>query len=542
MQIIKTISKAIFVPTVMAVVLVASSFVGLVPVKKAHAQTIGTGWTAPLGSMPGLSGTFLESGCNGGTYISGQYHLGNDYGASPGTPVYAIGTGTVIYTGSFGAGWANAIFVRHQAADGSDFVALYGHVNLGITNGATVSAGQQIGTVADISADHLHFAIRPGTSYPSNHWGMMPCPTSNGTNGFVDPIPYLSAHAAGSPPVTIQPSAADSAYGQISAVLTSNGSMNIFGTNFSSGIETFWQPAPGNSMSGYGNITSSVKSSPVVVTTPNGSMNAFAVGAGGDLQTFWQPTPGSGFTGSASLGGNLKGAPAAVVAPNGTINVFAVDASNQLVTYWQPTPGSTFVGPTVIGSNIISSPSVVVAPGGSMNVFAINTSNQLQTFWQSAPGGNMTNTAIIAGGLKNIPPSVVVTPNGSMNVFAVGSAGDLQNFWQPTAGSSMTGFASIGGNIAGGIASVVAPGGTINVFAVNTSSQLQTFWQSTPGGNMTNTAVLAGGMRPATPSVLVAGGVMNVFALNQSNQVVSLWPSAPGGSFTNIATIGGSWR
>ena len=47
-----------------------------------------------LGSYPG----FLAMGCNGSTdYFSGEYHLGQDIGASLGDSVYAISNGEVVY-------------------------------------------------------------------------------------------------------------------------------------------------------------------------------------------------------------------------------------------------------------------------------------------------------------------------------------------------------------------------------------------------------------------------------------------------------------
>ncbi len=87
-------------------------------------------------------GSGFSSGCgtwlsrdenNGGCYFLGEYHIGTDMLRPLGTPVYAIAAGTVV--GVSTGGWGNtggvtnvALLIRHTLADGSQFVAVYGHI------------------------------------------------------------------------------------------------------------------------------------------------------------------------------------------------------------------------------------------------------------------------------------------------------------------------------------------------------------------------------------------------------------------------------
>ena len=99
-----------------------------------NAAEIGSGWTRPIDSPSVLAG-WLASGCSGNSgYLADRYHIGIDLGAPVGTTVRSLGSGRVIRVwrdGSWGVtnGVNNAgIWVQYAAADGSQFVAVYGHV------------------------------------------------------------------------------------------------------------------------------------------------------------------------------------------------------------------------------------------------------------------------------------------------------------------------------------------------------------------------------------------------------------------------------
>lgn len=87
-------------------------------------------------------------------------HTGTDYAANSGTPVRAIGDGTVIFAGRKG-GYGNAVEIRHR----NGFVSRYGHLRgfaKSIRPGTRVTIAQTIGYVGMTglaTAPHLHFEV-----------------------------------------------------------------------------------------------------------------------------------------------------------------------------------------------------------------------------------------------------------------------------------------------------------------------------------------------------------------------------------------------
>jgi murein DD-endopeptidase MepM/ murein hydrolase activator NlpD len=87
-------------------------------------------------------------------------HKGTDYVAPAGTPVRAIGDGTVIFAGQKG-GYGNVIDLRHY----NGYVTRYGHLSrfaTGIHRGARVTIGKTIayvGMTGLATAPHLHFEV-----------------------------------------------------------------------------------------------------------------------------------------------------------------------------------------------------------------------------------------------------------------------------------------------------------------------------------------------------------------------------------------------
>jgi murein DD-endopeptidase MepM/ murein hydrolase activator NlpD len=105
----------------------------------------------------------------------GRLHAGEDMAAPIGTPIHAISSGTVVFTGVEG-GYGNKIEIRHW--DGT--CSWYGHLSkIEVKVGQQVTPGEQIGLVGDsgdATGPHLHLEIHP-----------------NG-GGPIDPIPWLRAH------------------------------------------------------------------------------------------------------------------------------------------------------------------------------------------------------------------------------------------------------------------------------------------------------------------------------------------------------------
>ncbi|MGX1886705.1 M23 family metallopeptidase [Streptomyces sp. NPDC055287] len=134
-------------------------------------QATGSGFTAPVSA--GVTTSYRAAG---GSWSSG-YHTGVDFSASSGTPVKAVGAGTVVSAGWSGA-YGNEVVIKHD--DGR--YSQYAHLSsLAVSSGQSVSGGTQIGlsgSTGNSTGPHLHFEIRTGPSYGSD----------------VDPLAYLRGH------------------------------------------------------------------------------------------------------------------------------------------------------------------------------------------------------------------------------------------------------------------------------------------------------------------------------------------------------------
>lgn len=146
---------------VVAVLRLTITTTGIVPVS----ADVGT-WTAPV-----KVGTYQLPSSDGGKYgwrihpVRGtsDFHNGIDLGAGTGTLVYSIGGGTVVKA-YYDDCWGNLVIVNH-----GEFISMYDHLSSfanGLSEGDTVSAGQQVGEVGNTggcsAGAHLHFTV--GTS------------------------------------------------------------------------------------------------------------------------------------------------------------------------------------------------------------------------------------------------------------------------------------------------------------------------------------------------------------------------------------------
>jgi murein DD-endopeptidase MepM/ murein hydrolase activator NlpD len=127
------------------------------------------GYFAPDGSS--LRRMFLKSPIRFGRVTSrfqrnrfhpilktGRPHLGVDYGAPAGTPIRAVGDGTVVFAGTRG-GAGRTIKIRHNSIYQTAYLHLNGFAS-GIRSGARVRQGQLIGYVGSSglsTGPHLHF-------------------------------------------------------------------------------------------------------------------------------------------------------------------------------------------------------------------------------------------------------------------------------------------------------------------------------------------------------------------------------------------------
>ncbi|MGW7091785.1 peptidoglycan DD-metalloendopeptidase family protein [Streptomyces sp. NPDC054874] len=135
-------------------------------------EATGSGWSAPLAS----ANVTTQYRASGASWSSG-YHTGSDFQAASGTPVLAIGPGTVVSAGNSGS-YGNEVVIQHE--DG--MYSQYAHQSsLDVSVGQTVTGGQQIGlsgSTGNSTGPHLHFEVRTGPSYGSD----------------IDPIAYLRQH------------------------------------------------------------------------------------------------------------------------------------------------------------------------------------------------------------------------------------------------------------------------------------------------------------------------------------------------------------
>lgn len=105
-------------------------------------------------------------------------HLGDDLNgigggnSDLGDPVYAAGTGQVVYAGVPGPGWGNMVILAHRVPDLEDaneehvYQTVYAHLDkILIAPGQVVNRGEKIGTVGTANGQylaHLHFEVREG--------------------------------------------------------------------------------------------------------------------------------------------------------------------------------------------------------------------------------------------------------------------------------------------------------------------------------------------------------------------------------------------
>jgi murein DD-endopeptidase MepM/ murein hydrolase activator NlpD len=123
-----------------------------------------------------------------GSYISTPYrassslwssgsHTGIDFHAASGTPVHAVGAGTVVEAG-WGGAYGNNIVIKMK--DGK--YTQYGHLSsIGVSVGQKVTPDQQIGlsgSTGNTTGPHVHFEARTSPDYGSD----------------IDPVAYLRSH------------------------------------------------------------------------------------------------------------------------------------------------------------------------------------------------------------------------------------------------------------------------------------------------------------------------------------------------------------
>lgn len=125
-----------------------------------------------------IPGSYVSTGYKaGGSLWSSGSHTGVDFHAASGTPVHAVGAGTVV-TAGWGGAYGNQIVLRMH--DGT--YTMYGHLSsIEVSVGQTVMPGGRLGlsgATGNTTGPHLHFEARTTAEYGSD----------------IDPVAYLRSH------------------------------------------------------------------------------------------------------------------------------------------------------------------------------------------------------------------------------------------------------------------------------------------------------------------------------------------------------------
>ncbi|MFD7512210.1 M23 family metallopeptidase [Streptomyces sp. NPDC059853] len=128
-------------------------------------------WTMPVTGFP----ISADWGIPGG-WAAGR-HTGTDFAVPVGTPVQAVGPGTVIFAGDWGD-YGKAVLI--EMTDG--YYTLYAHLSeIHVKDGQVVNGGVRAGLSGNTgrsTGPHLHFEVRTSRAYGSD----------------VDPLAYLASH------------------------------------------------------------------------------------------------------------------------------------------------------------------------------------------------------------------------------------------------------------------------------------------------------------------------------------------------------------
>ncbi|MCZ3388200.1 MAG: M23 family metallopeptidase [Actinomycetia bacterium] len=121
----------------------------------ARAERRAPEWVMPVPGA-GMSAYFGEAG----SAWSSGYHTGQDFTAVAGTPVHAVGSGTIT-SATWSDAYGNIIEITHANGDQS----WYAHMSSFERTSGSVSAGDVIGYIGctgNCFGTHLHFEYHPG--------------------------------------------------------------------------------------------------------------------------------------------------------------------------------------------------------------------------------------------------------------------------------------------------------------------------------------------------------------------------------------------
>ncbi|TRW43845.1 M23 family metallopeptidase [Georgenia yuyongxinii] len=138
--------------------------------------------------MPVAAGAYRLSssyGFRNSPFTGYSQHLGEDFAAPKGTPIYAVADGTVEYVGVGKDGRSSMLVILKHEIDGETFYTWHVHMypnGIRVTEGQTVRGGDviaEVGSNGNSTGPHLHFEVHTDTE---------------GTT--IDPLTWLEEHGA----------------------------------------------------------------------------------------------------------------------------------------------------------------------------------------------------------------------------------------------------------------------------------------------------------------------------------------------------------
>ncbi len=118
-----------------------------------------------------------------GNSTGGGHNDGINIAAPLGTPVRAVDSGTVVYSGNEVKGYGNIVLIRHA----NGWISAYAHLDdVGVKPGDTISAGEviaKVGNSGGVAEPQLHFELRRGKKPVDPKAFRAPAPSAEGDGG-----------------------------------------------------------------------------------------------------------------------------------------------------------------------------------------------------------------------------------------------------------------------------------------------------------------------------------------------------------------------
>lgn len=419
---------------------------------------ISGGWHRPVSTKAiTKGGGFLDNGCGNGHaiggkdyYLNDRYHLAVDHPVSRGTPVFAIGDGTVVQNMYNWDGYNNyGIGIEHTTGKGKKIVALYGHVTSSVATGDKVKAGQQIAVVAAYPpGDHLHFGINTG-QLPSSGQGSRACSSWARKYGFVAPYWWLSrnpvtAKATPKPKPSPSPVSVSSLQVQDSAAICKNkdGRQELFVIARDGYIHQRWQHSAGGSYSDWHKLVGSPRAKQDIACTnqADGRLSLFWIAPNGDVMTMNQVVVGGRWGNQRRISStDARDGIAAARQPDGRIIVLWINKADDKVRFaTQKSANSNNYKCCWVFSKSKATQDIEAATNsdGRVEALFISENSRLTTLFQTKPNSNEWDCCYSIGSWGSSGIGVELAGNKTLVAHSIDLSGKLYQTKQNKPGGS----------------------------------------------------------------------------------------------------------